>query len=136
MLDDIYLEVYLHSEETSVRKHPRYRLAALEFRNLDYLLTATKNEGNLKVPFMMLFEYKGFTGMAKSRIADGPPKNREFYSQLNIREFEESSRISAESLLNEQKCRILGYERRTSLSATTANRKIYFVDRLIELLPL
>lgn len=45
---------------------------------MDYLLSVTKNEGNLKVPFMVLFEYKGFLGMAKSRVAEpnAPAKNR------------------------------------------------------------
>lgn len=79
------------------QKHPRYELACLEFKNLNYLLTVTKNEDTLKVPFMVLFEYKGFLGMAKSRIGDSntPPRNRDYYSQINIREFEETARISA-----------------------------------------
>lgn len=86
---------------------------------------------------MVLFEYKGFLGMAKSRVADpnAPPKNREFYGQLNIREFEDTARINAETLLNENTCKIVSYERKTSLSATMANRRIYFVDKLTELLP-
>jgi hypothetical protein len=41
-----------------------------EFKNFQYLIGATKNEGILKVPFMTLFEYKGFLGMAKSKIGD------------------------------------------------------------------
>lgn len=78
MLEDVYLEVYYHTQDTQDRKHPRYQLATLEFKNMDYLLSVTKNEGNLKVPFMVLFEYKGFLGMAKSRVAEpnAPPKNR------------------------------------------------------------
>jgi hypothetical protein len=37
---------------------------------MDYLLTTTQNEGILKVPFIVLFEYKGFLGMAKSKVSD------------------------------------------------------------------
>lgn len=64
---------------------------------MDYLLSVTKNEDNLKVPFMVLFEYKGFLGMAKSRIGEpnAPPKNKEYYAHVSIRDFEENSRISA-----------------------------------------
>jgi hypothetical protein len=51
--------------------------AALEFKNLDYLLSVTRNEGSLKVPFMMLFEYKGFLGMARTRLPENSPiRNR------------------------------------------------------------
>jgi len=55
---------------------------------------------------------------------------------MNIKQFEEVSRVSSETLLNEAKCRILSYERKTSLSQTMANQRIYFVDILTELLPL
>ena len=67
MLDDIYLELYFFHEGIE-DKHPRFQQASLEFKNLDYILSVTKNQGTLKVPFMMLFEYKGFLGMAKTRL--------------------------------------------------------------------
>lgn len=87
VLDDMIIELYFYTEENYEQKHERYQQADLEFKNFEYLLSTTKNEGNLKVPFMMLFEYKGFRGMAKSRVADNnaPFKNREFYGQLNVR---------------------------------------------------
>lgn len=66
-LDDVYIELYFFNEEIE-DKHPRFQQASLEFKNLDYLLSVTKNEGTIKVPFMMLFEYKGFLGMAKTRL--------------------------------------------------------------------
>ena len=88
VLDDVYLEVYFFHEGIE-DKHPRFMQAALEFKNLDYLLSVTRNEGSLKVPFMMLFEYKGFLGMARTRLpSDSPIRNRECYNQLNIKEFE------------------------------------------------
>ena len=40
---------------------------------------------------MVLFEYKGFLGMAKSRIGknlNNPVRNKELYSLFNPREFE------------------------------------------------
>jgi hypothetical protein len=44
---------------------------------MDYLLRVTENQGTLKVPFIVLFEYKGFLGMAKSKVGDNfTPKNR------------------------------------------------------------
>ena len=52
---------------------------------MDYLLSVTKNEGTLKVPFMMLFEYKGFLGMARTRLPEGPVRNRECVNQLNVK---------------------------------------------------
>lgn len=71
-------------------------MAKAEFKNMDYLLRVTENQGILKVPFIVLFEYKGFLGMAKSKVGlDFAPKNRECYSQLNIKEFENISRINA-----------------------------------------
>ena len=55
---------------------------------MDYLIGQTKNEGILKVPLMMLFEYKGFLGMVKSRIIDANiVKNREVFKLVNIEEF-------------------------------------------------
>ena len=137
LLDDVYIEIYFLNKETLDHKHPRYELAKAEFKNMDYLLSVTENQGILKVPFIVLFEYKGFLGMAKSKVGlDFTPKNRECYSQLNIKEFENISRINAEILLNESKCRILAYDRKTSISYTQSNNRVYFVDILTELLPL
>lgn len=85
VLDDVYIELYFFHEGIE-DKHPRFQAASLEFKNMDYLLSITKNEGSLKVPFMMLFEYKGFLGMAKTRLPeDSPSRNRECYNQMNIR---------------------------------------------------
>lgn len=54
-----------------------------------------------------------------------------------MREFEETSRISADTLLNEQNCKIVSYYRRTPISTTSFNNgNVYFVERLLELLPL
>lgn len=86
VLDDIYVEIYFVSEDNPNIKNPRYKNAVNEFKNFEYLLGATKNEGILKVPFMTLFEYKGFLGMAKSKIGDGRGfKNKEFYEIINRR---------------------------------------------------
>jgi hypothetical protein len=47
------------------------------FKNFDYILSFTKNEGILKVPFFTLFEYKGFIGFARTQFNDNLPlKNR------------------------------------------------------------
>jgi len=42
MLDDVYIELYFFNEEIA-DKHPRFQQASLEFKNLDYLLSVTKN---------------------------------------------------------------------------------------------
>ena len=85
----------------------------------------------------MLFEYKGFLGMARTRLPDSAPRNRECVNQLNTREFEESTRISVDTLLNEEKCKIVSYYRQTPISTTSFNNgNVYFVERLMELLPL
>ena len=42
MLDDVYIELYFFNEEIP-DKHPRFQQASLEFKNLDYLLSVTKN---------------------------------------------------------------------------------------------
>ena len=77
LLDDIYIEVYLVSQQQQNTKNPRYKNAVLEFKNYDYLLSATKNQGPLKVPLMTIFEFKGFLGMAKSKIGESKGfKNR------------------------------------------------------------
>jgi hypothetical protein len=137
VLDDVYIELYFFHEGIP-EKHPRFKQASLEFKNLDYLLSVTKNEGILKVPFMMLFEYKGFLGMARTRVPeDSPLRNRECLNQINVKDFEENSRISAETLLNEKTCKIVSYHRRTPISTTSFNNgNVYFVERLLELLPL
>jgi hypothetical protein len=109
VLDDVYIELYFFHEGIP-EKHPRFKQASLEFKNLDYLLSVTKNEGILKVPFMMLFEYKGFLGMARTRVPeDSPLRNRECLNQINVKDFEENSRISAETLLNEKTCKIVAF---------------------------
>lgn len=64
----MYLEVYFYSEDNIERKHHRYKQSVREFKNLDYLAEVTQNKGVLKVPFMVLFEFKGFLGMAKTKI--------------------------------------------------------------------
>lgn len=71
ILDDIYVEVYFQVDDNPSAKNPRYKTSVTEFKNFEYLIGATKNEGILKVPFMVLFEYKGFLGMAKSRLGEG-----------------------------------------------------------------
>lgn len=86
VLDDIYVEIYFVSEDNPNIKNHRYKTSVNEFKNFEYLLGATKNEGILKVPFMTLFEYKGFLGMAKSKIGDGRGfKNKEFFEIINRR---------------------------------------------------
>jgi hypothetical protein len=56
----------------------------LQFKNFDYLLGSLRNEGILKVPFMILFEYKGFLGMAKSRVGDSIKlRNKELYDIID-----------------------------------------------------
>lgn len=88
LVDDIYIEIYLQVEDNPSIKNQRYKSAVTEFKNFEYLLGATKNEGILKVPFMTLFEYRGFLGMAKSKVGDGRGfKNKEFYELINRREF-------------------------------------------------
>lgn len=85
----------------------------------------------------MLFEYKGFLGMAKTRLPDSAPRNRECVNSINVKEFEDSSRISIDTLLNENSCKISSYYRRTPISTTSFNNgNVYFVERLLELLPL
>jgi hypothetical protein len=45
---------------------------------------ALRNEGILKVPLMVLFEYKGFVGMAKTRIGDNTVfRNKELYQAID-----------------------------------------------------
>lgn len=129
--------MYFFSEEHLEEKHSRYRNAALEFKNLNYLLHSTKNEGPLKVPFMMMFEYKGFLGMARTKLPDsGKFKNRELFESFDQRDLEENSRISSEVLLNEGKCKIISYDKQTSLSKIPSlSPKVYFVERLTEYLP-
>jgi len=83
-LDDVYIELYFFNEEIE-DKHPKFQQAAVEFKNLDYLLSVTRNEGSLKVPFMILFEYKGFLGMARTRLPDSQARNRECYNSINVK---------------------------------------------------
>jgi len=68
MLEDLEVEIYFLSEEHLVEKNRQYRRRAGEFKNYDYLLGATRNEGMLIVPLMAMFEFKGFMSMAKNRI--------------------------------------------------------------------
>jgi hypothetical protein len=65
-------------------------------KNYDYLLEATKNEGYLLVPLMVVFEYKGFTGIVKTKInsSSSLSENQFLYSHLDLEEFVEDSRIS------------------------------------------
>ena len=65
-------------------------------KNYDYLLEATKNEGYLLVPLMVVFEYKGFTGSLKTRINSTQSlfENQFLYSHLDLDEFVEDSRVS------------------------------------------
>ena len=103
---------------------------------MDYLLSCTKNVGPLKVPFMVLFEYKGFVGVAKSRVPDGPSRNRELFDLMDRKDFEEHSRINAEVLLDESKCKIVAYERKTGLSKVPkVGNKVFFVQNLTDFLP-
>lgn len=62
---------------------------------MDYLLSSIPNNQFLKVPLMVLFEFKGFVGLARSRLPDGSYRNRELYDLLDKREFEENARINA-----------------------------------------
>ena len=70
VVDDLEIEVYFYNEEQLDKKHARERYAAKEFKNYDYFLESMQNEGILLVPFMAMFEYKGFTGMAKTIVAN------------------------------------------------------------------
>ena len=48
-----------------------------------------KNIGKLKVPLMILFEYKGFQGMAKMRVSESNNyDNKEALKFINIAEFQ------------------------------------------------
>jgi|JI9StandDraft_2_1071091.scaffolds.fasta_scaffold354848_2 hypothetical protein len=42
-----------------------------EWRNYNYILTATRNQGVIRVPLACIVEYKGFTALAKALIVDG-----------------------------------------------------------------
>lgn len=88
VIDDISIEVYFFNEDNLSNKHHRYRSAVQEFKNFEYLINTTKNEGILKVPLMTMFEYKGFVGMAKSNLGESRAyKNKEFYDIINRKEF-------------------------------------------------
>jgi ribosome-associated toxin RatA of RatAB toxin-antitoxin module len=135
LIDDIQIDVYFASENNNSLRHPKYQSAVQEFKNFEYLINATKNEGILKVPFMTLFDYKGFVGMAKSKVGSNRTlKNKEFYDIINRKEFEEITRISAETLLNESKCKIVSYERLNT--GNKFNNKVYFTEELADFLPL
>jgi hypothetical protein len=101
LIDDVLIELYFYSEDHLISKNPRYKNSVLEFKNFDYLLGVTQNQGILKVPLMVLFEYKGFLGMGRTRIeSSGHYCNREVYEVMNHKEFEEDTRVKADVLLN------------------------------------
>lgn len=136
-LEDIYLQLYFYSEDNIEHKHDRYKEAVREFKNLDYLVEVTQNNGLLKVPFMVLFQFKGFLGMAKSKIAsDGIARNKQYLNLVDRNHFKSDARINPEVLLDESKCKIVLYQKRNSQSKLTyLTQKIYFVEKLAQFLP-
>jgi len=68
------------------------------------------------VPFMAMFDFKGFVGIARSKInSDGLYKNKEYVEMMNRGEFEEEARINPDILLDQSKCKIVMYEKHTPL---------------------
>lgn len=81
------------------------------------------------VPFMVMFEFKGFTGMAKTRIGQEnlPYANKRCLNELNLDDFREDARIEPRILAEESKCKIVAYEpQRLSLNQVQVD-KVYFV---------
>lgn len=47
------------------------RLVKNEWRNYNYILSATRNQGRIRVPLACIVEYKGVTVLVKATILDG-----------------------------------------------------------------
>jgi hypothetical protein len=79
---------------------------------------------------MALFEYKGFTGMAKTVVAhpNAPYANIECLQQLDLLRFREDARIDPRIMLEESKCKIVTYSpQRLALSQNQLD-KVYFIE--------
>jgi len=69
-----------------IEKNQKYKDAVRQFKNFDYLIGVLGNQGIIRVPLMVLFEYKGFLGMAKTRIGESKfYRNEELYDIIDRR---------------------------------------------------
>lgn len=67
--------------------------------------------------------------MAKMRIhSNGQSANKELYNAIDRRQFEDETKICADSLLNESHCKIVRYEGESTLTKMINNgSKVYFI---------
>lgn len=61
-------EVSTFQDRGTVISNSRIKEAQQILKNSNYILQLTRNRGRIRVPLMMITEYKGFTGLAKAEI--------------------------------------------------------------------
>ncbi len=81
-----------------------------EFKNYDYLLEVTRNDGALLIPLQVHFQYRGFPGIAKTTRPSSyaPFMNSMLFDSLPM-DFALNSRVNPKVFVDDQCCKIVSF---------------------------